>query len=356
MTAVSQFWGPGAGLIARGAGSLSDVVFNDADNAAACIFVAPKDGTIDRILVPVSGKTGTSTTVKINCAVVTVDSSGNPTTTPAGGSAIVAQTINAFTNSVLNTITLATPATVSAGDLLAAAMWPEGVVAPDASNNITVRVNAALHLAQLPAPADFATAWTRRNATPLLVPRYSDGSYARLFPLNAVAAPVSSAFNSTSTPDEYGAKFTLPFGCSCDGARVYIRPSAIGVTGVVRLLDSLDTLLASCTIAAGSLGTTGTIDATDVFWDAVALTAGATYRLTLAATHATATLIVPWWPVPDTNAKAACPEGANWGATTRVDGAGSWTDTALTLPLGFAIHMSDITLTAAGGGAKRVVI
>jgi hypothetical protein len=231
-------------------------------------------------------------------------------------------------------LTLATPATAAAGDLVAVRIWPDSGSTVPTTAFVTVRrafrignLGSALGL---PHSTEFATAWTKSGALPILTYRYSDGAVG---PLPAVSAStvVTSAFTPSTTPDEVGAKFQLPWGAVCRGARVQLDVTTLATSALtIKLYSAADALLASATIPAATLASTS-LSNVDVFWDAVTLTADTDYRLTVLPTAADNTQLGAFAAV-DTDSKAALACGDRWQLTQRTD-AGAWTDTALTVPL-----------------------
>ena len=335
--AVKTLWGPGASAqLGATSASVTTLALNDADNSAASIFVAPKDGTTDRIGINVSAIGGTPPAY--NLGLVTLDASGNPTTTAYGGSA--AQSVSSFSTG-WQWITLTTPATAAAGDRIAARIWPGGT-APDATNNITLRSRYGLHgNASLPHAQEFATAWTKTVSSPMIAVRYSDGTVAPIWAISA-SAILTSNFSSSASPDEQGALLTLPFSARCVGARLWLDPNSASCTGTAKLYDVSDTLLASAAFTAAEFQS-NSLGFIDVHWDAVSLTKDASYRLTHLATS-TDTRQVPNLGTPDTDSKNGVPEGSRWQQTTRNAG-GAWTNTANTVPI-LALWLDQVTVPA----------
>lgn len=340
-----QLIGPAAAMLLHGATSVTTLALNDSDNSVGSVFQATKDGVIDRIGVSVSAKSGSSATVKYNVGLVTVDAVGLPTSTSYGGSALKTVAIADFSSSAYNWITLDTPATVNAGDLVATRIWPEGVVNPDGSNSITVRYTFGFigsGIAGLPYAVNFATAWSKNLSFPLLAARYSDGVVGQIAALNT-SAVLGTAFTQSTSPDECGAKFQLGVEAVCSGARIQIDPAAVTTSFEVRLYNSVGTVIASAVVATNILAS-ALLSQTDVYWDPVTLAANTDYRLTVLSTSADNLQLVQI-ATPDTDSKNGLPYGDKWGLTSRAD-LGAWTDTPNTVPLqGIWVDSISINLT-----------
>lgn len=342
MVAVHTLWGP----IVQTQGLTSGVdtqLLNDSDNSVAGIYPILKDGEISQLAYYITALTGTPP--QFNIGLVTVDSSGNPTTTAYGGSATTTHTPVA---TGLQTVTLGTPATGVAGEYAAVRIWPGGTP-PDGSNNITVitgQDNAGALNGGLPTTKEFGTGWTAGNdPLPGLSYKYTDGEWASII---TTATMLSTAFDSADTPDEYGAYFTVPLTFTCRGCRIVADPPSAGNTWTVTLYDTDGaSVLATKTMDTDLNSNLGFYD---VFWDGVELTAGGFYRLSVKSDSGTATMQI-WHLVAASAAlREAFSEGDNWQLTTRTD-AGAWSQTDTHLPM-FGVWVSDIAgAGGAGGGA-----
>jgi hypothetical protein len=324
-------WGPAQQLDLAGPNQSDTTALNDADNSVAAVYMAHKDGVINQVGLAVTAKAGSSTTVLYNIGVVTVDASGLPTSTPYGGSALEQRSVSALAVGWV-WITLATPAAVAAGDLIAVRIWPEGTVPPDVSNNVTVRHVqrvGALTSYSLPYAAVFTASWAKSGSHPIMTYRMNDGAVA---PHGVITAGVTNtSFNSGTDPDEVGAKFQLPWGAICRGARVPLDVATQATNSFqVKLYDGANVLLASATVPAATVAQ-GTLCHVDVWWDPVTLSALTDYRLTVLALTTDGTQMAVL-TTPDTDSKEAFACGDRFGLTQRAD-AGAWTDTPLTVPL-----------------------
>jgi hypothetical protein len=337
MVAVKTLWGPAAGL--GSITGLTAVSLNDSDNSVACVMIFPKDGTIDAIGVRCTAVTGNPPAY--NAGLVTVDASGNPTTTNYGGSATETHD---FTAAGWVWVTLTTPATAVAGEVAAARFWPTGSP-PDGSNFAALLSRGGPTAPdQLPAALEFTTAWARNGFMPFVAARYDDGQIVGGIPIDATA--ITTNYNSGTTPDEVGNLFSVPFDCTCIGFRFWsLRVASTSLT--CRLLDGAGSTLGSTVLDADQFGGVGSMTGIDVYFDPVSLSADTDYRATTEAMEVTNRTYADW-TFPDTGSRNAFPEGARWQKTSRANG-GAFTDDNTNIVL-MALHLSDITVAGGGGG------
>ena len=341
MTAVRTLLGPaGVGQVLPQTVALSSNNLSDSDNAVAWVFPIPRTGTITDIGFLIATKTGTPPAY--NAGLVTVDTSGRPTTTAYGGSAVTAFTPTA---AGWKWVTLSTPATANAGDWAAVHVYPSGTP-PDGSNFIAV-VYDSIHK-YLGTGMSYGTSWG--NATlgsGAMAVKYDDGSIEG----TALASTaVNVAVRSNTSPDEVGCKFTVPAAVTCFGARAQVHTTfGSSATIEIVLYDGSNTVLAT--------GTVGDKDYVDdqgivsVFWAGVSLAATTTYRLVVKPTTTTnGDVNVPKWTFESAAALAALPGGDTWQYTSRAD-AGAWTDDNVSVcPMG--LWVSDIDFS--GGSVTTI--
>lgn len=346
MTAVKMLWGPGSiGAVNASTGAYSTTALNDADNAVAWIFNVPQDGTISEIGFLVTARNGTPP--NYNCGIVTQDSSGRPTTTAYGGSAITAYSPP---STGWKWVALDTGATAAAGDYAAVHIYPSAS-APDGTNNVSVCRDAVCDIGG--TALYYATSWSVASpiiAGPFAI-KYSTGT------IFGVALSSSTGYvtvNSGTTPDEVGCKLTLPAAMTCYGARLFAARTGWGSAAAAQVIiyDGSNNTVASATI--GDKDNVDDSDSVTVFWDAVNLSAATTYRLILKPTVSTnGNIVTPKLTFESTAALAALPCGDAWQYTSRAD-AGAWTDDNVSIcPM--ALFVSDITFSAAAGGAYAYI-
>jgi hypothetical protein len=320
VTTIKMLYGPAQlGVANIAATGLSTQALTDSDNAVASVINLPVDGSVTDVGFLLTAENGTSPA--FNCGLVTVDSSGNPTTSAYGGSAV---TSAQWTSTGWKWVTLSTPATAVAGDFAAIHIYPGGSP-PDGSNNITVAYGG---VGDGGYSLNYVVAWTQTAMIGPMAIKYSDGSIYG-FALTSITTYVAP--NPSTTPDEVGAKFTLPARVTCTGAKVGMSRTGYGgsTTVDVILYDSSSTVIASTSVSDKDF-----IDVTDyvtVHWDAVNLVAGDEYRLAVKPTTAANAITVTKWSVESTAARGMWPSGDTWQWTERTD-AGTWTDTDTAIP------------------------
>lgn len=336
MTAARFVWGPGS-LYGDGAiGGQTSLLFNSANVGAAVRFTAPRAGTITAIEFHVTIKTGADRDIQGRVVGLTA---GIPNTTLHGGSAAGTLTISSAGH---KTIPLGTPATVTAGQQIAARLDPTGT-APDGSNQYTIELGLAGfsgddHMAwpQVCDTANGGATWTRRDGAPMLGLLMGDGTY--IFadlgdsPTQALA-PTLTAYNSGSSPNEYGARFQVPYSMSCIGIRMTHQCAVAGTRSIAKLYDSDgNTVLGT--------GTHYNITAARArrgywHWPAVALSANQNYYLGLTNSSAANNQTEPYYlTVQNVASKGAWPmlDGSRWSYASRT-GAGAWTVNTLRVPI-----------------------
>lgn len=333
MTAVKMKWGPASiGVANITAATISTQALTDADNAVAGVFPLPMDGTITEIGYLVTAENGTSPAY--NTGLVTVDASGQPTTTPYGGSAITANTV---TTTGWKWVTLSTPATAAAGDFAAVHIYPSGAT-PDGSNNITVAYGP---IADGGYTLNFVVAWTQAAMAGPFAIKYSGGEIYG-YALTSITTFVN--VTTATTPDEVGAKFTLPGAMTCTGAIVGIARTGYGSAATVDVIlyNAAGSVLASTTVSDKDV--LDNADYVNVYWDPVNLSAATDYRLVVKPTTAVnGSITVTKYSVESVAARAMWPAGEVWQWTERTD-AGAWTETSTAIPY-MGLWVSDITFS-----------
>ena len=345
MTAVKMLWGPASiGNVTANTTGFSGNALNDADNAVGWMFNVPVDGSITDIGVYLTVENGTSPAY--NCGLVTLDSSGRPTTTAYGGSAI---TSAQWTSTGWKWVTLSTPATAAAGDFCAVHVYP-GASAPDGTNNISIIGTSIVATNADGAGLAYTTAWTASAGTPVMAVKYSGGA---IYGFALVSNTVHVQIRNNTTPDEVGSKFQVPAPMTCFGARLFALGTGWGsaATAEVILYNSGGTAIATATISDKDyVDDSPTIN---VYWDSVSLSANTDYRIALKPGVGTnGDIYTPKWTFESTAALAAIPEGVRWQYTSRTD-AGAWTDDNVSVcPMG--LWVSDITFVqgSGSGGAE----
>ncbi len=348
MTAVNLVWGPAAQGIAVGNGSDTTLTagntLNDADNKAALVFTAPKTTNVTKIGFNISTFVGTPPA--FNVGLVTVDATGAPTVTGYAGSSATSYTP---TGTGWVWVTLVAPVALTAGDTLAAQIWP-GATPPDVSNYIRLVTKAYLISFQLPMSAYYTTGWLTEAGWSTLSAYYSDGTIVGL-PITAVnEANISTA----TTPDEVGDLFQVPVGMTVGGVRFTWPGAAASAPFTLVLYDAANTVLATVTCADEDMwfgsNTTRQLDA--YFDTPVTLAADTNYRLVWKPTS-TSTVRYGGFTFESAASRSAVYEGSRWQHTQRTD-AGAWAEDTTKL-VWFGLIVTGLTAAAASGGAYGFV-
>lgn len=328
-------WGPGANRVFNnGIGAaLSGQSLSDSDNSLAGLFCLPKAGSINKIGFYIISENGASPAYKVG--LVTIDSSGNPTDTAYGGSAIETPT---FTAAGWVWVTLATPATAVAGEFAGVRIWPH-TSAPDGTNYIRVASTIMDQIGHL-GVATYLTSWAKSAGGSLYAIQYDDGT---IFGNALTSVSPYSTINTGTTPDEIGGKFTVPvpmtvYGLTFSTNEVYIGSAC---TFTVKLYDAADNVLSSTTISDKDFVNATGRTHLSIYFAPINLATNTTYRITVLPTTGTnGNIPLGWWAFESAAAKATYNEGTYWEKTERTD-AGAWTDTALALPA-MALIVNDI--------------
>lgn len=341
MTATNLLWGPAAIGPANIVNISSTLILNASNRAIAQIFNVPVDGSITDVGFLVTARGGTPP--NFNVGLVTLDTSGRPSTSAYGGSAITAYNV---ASTGWKWVTLSTPATGAAGDFMAAYLYPTGT-APDGTNNITVAITpVAQTLAGL---SQNAGSWTASMGIPMAI-RYSTGAVYG-FAVNTNTVHIT--YNSGSSPNEMGLYGQFPANMTISGARVGLYTGGYGTASTydVTLYDASSNVLAATSVSDKDF--TDDLNYIDVFWDGVSVTANTDYRLAVKATTSTnGNVTVSKWILDSSDGRAAWPEGARWQWTERT-GAGAWSNTATAVSyMGFWVSAVTFVQGSGSGGAE----
>lgn len=279
---------------------------------AAAAFQAPTSGSLSQV----GFRTGSVTTAAdLRVRVETIASDGNPSgTLVAAGAEQTVASASVTANTWID-VTLGTAPTVSTGDLLYLV-----IDAPSGTPNLNIsRTSGGVSYA-LPFTNLFTTLWARSESSRPVMAVMIGGSWRTVPQTFPVATISTTSFNSGSTPDERGNKFTMPVDAQVDGAWVALNTTGGGACDIV-LYDSSSTVLASQSIPASF----PTLNAPHLvmFDSAVSLAKNDVCRIVLKPTSVT-NVALPHRTFPD--ATRAALMGGDFHRTTRVDG-GAWTDT-----------------------------
>ena len=213
---------------------LTGYLIDAAAEKVAFIFKIPKSGTITEI----GFRTGAVTiadTLKIG--LYTVDTSNNPTTTAYGG--MVAGTQATPAANTWYNVALGTNCTATADDAAAVVIEFNSYVA----GNLRIAAldgssGSSGNICGFPESKQYTASWANIAARPVFSIKYSDGSYGFIYGCYPVSAVTETAFNSSSTPDERGLKFSIPFPARLSGFWLNYRVTGVTGSADVVLYDS----------------------------------------------------------------------------------------------------------------------
>lgn len=329
-------WGPAAGQTIMSTASYS---LDDSNDSASGTIIAPKTGTINRISVQCNARTGNPPAYKVGLA--SCASTGEPNV-PINWLA-TPEEYN-FTSTGIHWITLTNPVAVTKGDCFAICVIPS-TTAPDASNYVSIRFGQATlgETDSVPGAAystNHAISWLPATAQPNMAIAYQgeDSFYG-----NAEAVE-QIGFQADTTPDEVGAKFTVPVALRCNGVSIqFDRGSNTSTPVTITLYDSADNVLGQIEIAANAGRETSYCQYNLYFSSDINLSVEQPYRLSIKHTGTLYDLTVIKLSAssPGSLARSLC-EGARWQWTERTD-AGAWSDTAESCPL-FGLLIDQIDL------------
>lgn len=356
MTSLGPFWipPPAAGL---GSAAPSFTFWNDlnaANEANAYIVRIPRTGTLDSA----EFKLGTVSNVPDNGFRVSFQNlSGD---FPDGTQDQFRDVASGLTTNAWITTGLITSdgsdtgikRSVTAGDYLAVVVEFVTFVTGDAVTFSGVSSAGNVHYAQ-PVGAQMylaqrssASAWSVSGSLyPPFALKYSDGTYAHVSGLwyPYVDLNTVTTFNSGSTPDERGLRFTVPVSTQLTG--IWFRGDNLGALDVV-LYDgstALQTVAVDTAVdsAAGGLNFFVPVSPTT-------LSPGSTYRAVVKPTTTTNVTLYDF-TVPTTAHLSAVEGGTTWYYTERTD-AGAWTDTDTKRP-----WMGVLLAAVATGGGETAM-
>jgi hypothetical protein len=303
-------------------GLTTSTALDAVNERSACIFTAPKTGTIDRV----GFRTSTATTTADRIVTLeTLNASGQPSGTLWGTNTTATVSVTSTDDDTWFEVTLTAGASVTQGDRLALV-----VSAPGASpgNSVIMHWSVTGGGSAFPYVANnVGVGWAKTVGRWFCgAVRYSDTTWPTtigLYPLATGTGSVdNSVFTTASTPDERGNKITIPFACKVGGAWAHHSAAQTG-DFTWKLYDSGTTVLASKAIDGDYSNASGHM--WHMFGTEVTLNAGDVVRLTKLPTSATnvANSAIQY----PTGLLSASPMGASVQHTHRTD-AGSWTDVA----------------------------
>lgn len=287
--------------------------------------VVPRSGTITSIGFRLGAITkGATTTLSVSLQDTSL--TAGPPTRP-DGTADQSGTL-ANVDIVANTwvtVTLGTSRTVTVGELLSVVI---GFGTFNASDSIAISHHGAAPLQHNNTVATYnGTTWTAASAATNVILGYSSGNNGT-FPGSGVASSItSSAFNSSSTPDERGARWIPAVSTRVTGLAAAVDP---GAEFDLVLYDLGGTALGTISFDRNAQRSASQRVAFGFFSSPVDIVAGTTYYVAIKPTTTTNITFITY-NVPNAIDRDAWPMGTDFTGATRTD-AGAWTLTDTAVP------------------------
>lgn len=332
-----QFFGPARRDI-HGAGFLIDAT----GEKAGLVFRVPRTGTIDRVGFTTRAVT-TSQTLRVG--LETTDTTNYlPTGTQYGGSAVGTQASPAA--DTFYEVTLATAATATKGDIVAIVVQFDSTVGSLVIGQIDNEGGG--NNTAFPYLVNFVTSWAKIAAgIGMHSIRYSDGVYEPIGACVPTSPRIDTAFNSGSTPDEIGNRFTVPAPMRTTGLFSAVGHGTVALDYV---LYEGTTALATVSVPSGLSANASGYET--FFWPtAVSLSASTVYRL-VAKPTTTTNINVREAVVLNNAMLGMIPGGTDWYKTSRTD-AGAWTDDTLRRIWALGLLIDQIDNAAGGSGGLK---
>lgn len=326
------------------------LVIHAVNEEAAGIFIAPRAGNISKLHFC----TGTVTTgATVTVALKTLDGSGDPAGVVASKTLVIDNTDD---NKHLS-VTLNPVAAVTAGVAYALTVAQPAAAAGD----MTVQAFAVLYAGGSPLMQNFpysdlkTAGWVKQNRQIAGAVEYDTGNIYNIG-AGLFVSSANAAVNNTTTPDEIGNVFTLPFPARVGGVWFNSAAMAAGADFTAKLYDGANNLLASVSLDGDDrMGSTGPWFMR--FGLEVDLTAGSTYRVTILPATANSVTLYRF-TVADNVDLAIVDGGSGMYETSRKSG-GAWTNTnTRRIHLGLLLSGFDngVIPPAAAGGPSDVRI
>jgi hypothetical protein len=338
---ISSLWIPQPwNGVASTPGLSASFTFNASGYKLGWILQAPKTGSIRKVHF----MTGTVTTpTDLDVRIETIDAAtGDPSGTLwAANTNATVVSASLTSNTWITSPALTADASVTKGDLFAAALVPAGT-----PNWVLSQYNTGVSAStRLPYSTAYNGSWSKQTALSVVAVEYSDGSFAEIpnvFPISAINA---HTYSSSSTPDEYSLRFTLPFTARLAGVWGFIDPDNDFDLVIYDGTTPVSTKSFDKDIRQGTGPGMHYLRLTSP----VTLTASTVYRASIKPTT-TSSLTIYSMDVSSAVIMDQLGGGQAFHHSTRVD-SGAWTDTT-TRRLFMGLIVDGIDVSAGGGGAS----
>lgn len=249
--------------------------------------------------------------------------------------------------------TLGSSRTVNPGDLVCVVIEFDGAGRLGSDTAVIQSWSMGGQLLNQTMAVLFTSSWATLATVPTVVFELSDGSFTTFDGGSFHSTTQSSAFSSSSSPDERAMKFQVPFLCKIDAFNVSNLTIPSGASCDIVLYDSDGTTaLATYSIDAAKQAVQNSSKQFICPITPVVLQAATSYYLAVKPATTTNVTFVQLLLNASGHGQASW-GGANWLSSSRTD-AGSWTDLATVVPL-IGIRISDIDFSSGGGVVARVI-
>lgn len=315
-----------------------------ASESFAFIVQAPKTGNIRTVGWRARKYTGGSGLVDLR--LETIGTGGDPSGTLVGTTTNVTFAGTTITDQAWNSHTLTLDAAVTKGQKFAVRWVNPASLQSDFGIQQMVETSAVKKM----FPYTYHSTGGRSSNPPVLALGYDDGTYEYMPGVCPYSAINSTAYNSGSSPDEYGLIFQVPFPCRLRG--IWALCDLSGQDTTIKVYDSDgSTVLSDLAFDKDFRRTTGVGRHLFMLEDQPSLAKATNYRVTFVPDSTTNITLID----VSVNAAAimdAMPGGQNWHLTSRTD-AGSWTQTTTRRPLiGLLLDQFD---DGVGGGGPVAI-
>jgi hypothetical protein len=270
-------------------------VIDAADEIAACVFLAPKTGTVTRVHFSTATVT-TGATVDVRLETVD-DANGQPSGTLFGTDTNISHVIaNGDDNAWLRTAALTGSASVTRGQMMALVIKNPTV---SAGNMQIARLGGTFGANGSNFPYVVGPLATNKQDSQyglVMALEYNDGSFGIPAGLIPAKATGTVALNTGTNPDEAAMYFTPTAPMRVIGWASIMAVAAGADFRVGLYEDGNNTPLTTGTIDGNNVATTATRGHTGHFATAVELDAGTTYRLAFLPTTANS-LTLNYWEI-----------------------------------------------------------
>lgn len=196
----------------------------------------------------------------------------------------------------------------------------------------------------------YTASWAIQNLLPMVIFECSDGSFASLIASYPIKSLTFTAFSSSSTPDEYGLKFTAPFNGTIEGIWSVMNTNSINVDFV---LYKDGTEIASIVIDGNTISSANNHRmVTALFSSSQVLTKDSEYIIAVRP-PTTSNVTIRQWDV-DTASHWATHAGPAAMCQTSRTNAGSWSDTT-TRRISAGLLLSEIHDGVSSGGGGPLI-